>query len=182
MRNTTSTGRELALARYMQNLTSGRVFQYGADSFDSADRMNYKPMLLGRTYGDVLAALGEFARNDRDAATASEIVHTLNRCGNVYQALTSIYRALGKVSRDGWHDTATASGPEPGRPSTHQHSTELVDSARLAALAIELQFVIAKTDFFGSTPCVGWALRAVLEDLPVSVTGGLPNVNQALGR
>lgn len=154
--------RAAALDTYRADLASGQTLRYAAASFASGDRLNYAPVLRGRDYAALLGVLATFSTDDRNADTAAVVLRAVNRHGNTWQMYASIARALETVVRDGWTDVARMSGPEPGRPSSWQHPTTLRDAALLAALFVEIETAVGQT---GSNVGLGWALRAVLDEV-----------------
>jgi hypothetical protein len=166
MAQTKAVGREAVLERFERDLMAGTTFHYKAESNRSADRLNYQGPMREAAYGEVLATLGRFARQGRwQAYVAREAVQKVNLYGNDYQVAAALAEAFGKVVREGFYDVVAATGPEPGRPSSHQHPTTLRQALLLEVVYAELTCHL----WLGSVPGYGWAVAALLDEAGVTV-------------
>lgn len=174
----TTTDRSQVLDRYPRDVASGRTFHYIEQSHTSADRMGYYPMVASREYGQVIATLGAAAQiGDRYAAAVADALPKVSPYFNGHQIVAGIARAFGKTVREGWYDVAAATGPEAGRPSAHQHPTDLPHAILLNLILTEVTYALR----LGSVPGPGWAIKALVEETGVRVPAHLlPNVAKAL--
>lgn len=149
-----------AHAEYVSRVNSGRALRLVAGSHESADRMNYEPMMMPEEFGRVIEALGRAAQIGEpfDYAVAAAI-HVVGPFQNRRMASRAIARALAEFIEIGWHDTRTATGPNPGMPSTHNIAAPPRVALVLTALAYECQSAM---NMAGATP--GWALQRMIAE------------------
>lgn len=172
---------------YVKSIRTGFAFYRVSESHRSADQMGYYPMVQNLAYSNVVASLARAAAiGDFYASAVHLAACKISPYLNGHQIVAAIATAFSKVVIDGWHDTRTASGPEPGRPSTHQHETTLHQAIVLMLLVHEIRHGL--TDL-GQDPRPGWALQAMVREEEVEtphayslVLPYLPQVASDLGR
>ena len=98
---------------------------------------------------------------------------------NDWQIVAGVARAFQTFLREGWADTRSATGPEAGRPSSHQHEVTLPVAIGLHLILVELEWHLN----LGKVKGVGWALADLYrENLPevYAYQEYLPNVHAQL--
>lgn len=171
---TTSTDQSVASDRYRRDVANGTTFHYIEQSHRSADQCGYYPMVSATQYGAVISTLGAAAQiGDRYAAAVSEALCKVSPYFNGHQIVAGIAFAFGKAVRDGWHDARSATGPEAGRPSSHQHSTDLPSACMLNLILTEVTYHLQ----LGAVPGPGWAIKALVGETGLRVPArALPRV------
>lgn len=164
--------------RYMRELDQGLPHHYAEQSNRSADRMNYRPMVPARAFGGVIAALGTAAQSGSFSAYAvDKALRKVSPFFTDWQIMAGIHQAFGDVAREGWTDVAAATGPEAGRPSSHEHALTIRDRIALLAIAAECEYHLQ----LGHVPGPGWALKRAIQEHGMTVHSAyLPNVAKAL--
>jgi hypothetical protein len=176
--NTTFTENEVAaIARVEANLLSGYYFTLIANSNRSVPKG--RAPINSRHWADIMKAVATYAAaGDRSAATAAKIFGRVNLYLTPNEVIAQVADVLGEVVREGYYDVIRATGPEPGRPSSHQHATTLHEALRLALLMTEVEM---SAGYIGHVPGVGWVLRHLVERENIRVYAAyLPRVAKAL--
>lgn len=166
--------------RYLDDVFSGRSFEYVRASHASADRMNYCPMIQASEYSAFVVTLGKAAAlGDFYAEAIRAALLKVSPYLNGHQIMAGVAGAFAEVQRSGWHDIRTATGPEAGRPSSWDHPTTEAQTITLLAILNELQFCM----HLGSVPGVGWALAQLIRERGIRINAlYLPNVAAQLHR
>lgn len=170
---------EERMAQYAESVRSGMALDFIAASNRSADRMNYEPMMTAEQFGKLIESLGKAAQMGEpfDYAIA-KVIGRISPHQNRWMATANVARALAEFVREGWHDTRTATGPEPGRPSSHRMNTSGRVATLLTALVYECEMAMGMS---GAQP--GWALRQLIADDPYArrfVILGMPRIHAEL--
>lgn len=163
---TTDTTREQRVGDYRDSIASGVAFDRVAASNRSADGMNYAPMVTADQYARVVIALGRAAMmGDLYAYATQAALRSISPYLNGWQITAQVADAFAAFVRNGWHDTRAASGPEAGRPSSHEMQVGVQQAVTLMLVLIEVERELP----LGQVPGVGWALRSLVEkySLPV---------------
>jgi len=152
--------------RVRQEIADGTTFHYKARSHKSV--YGYKPMAPSGVYQAILKALGTYADSDMRVDHSFRIMRKVNPYTTANEMLAQVAEVMNEIVKTGWYDTATATGPEPGRPSTHQKETTFHQSLLLELLFLEIELNLRKKGISpGYVPGMGWALEAIIkqEDL-----------------
>lgn len=143
----------------------------------SADQMNYAPMVTASQFGAVVVSLGKIAQmGDFYADAANRAIRKVSPFLNGWQIMAGIADAFAEMHK-GWHDTRSATGPEAGRPSSHEHDITETQAILLVAAVSEVGHNLQ----LGTLPGIGWALRAMIEERKINVYQiNMPNVAKSL--
>lgn len=165
---------------YREAVRSGLAFHRIAASNLSADRMNYAPMMSAGQYGSIVAALGRAAgMGDLYASAVADALRSVSPYLNGWQAAAGIATAFAEFQRKGWYDAATATGPDAGRPSSHQHA--LTDAQVVVLHLVHSEAI--RGLHLGTAHGIGWALRALVAEVNLgSLHVYLPRVAEDLNR
>lgn len=177
MTTTYAADDQQVIDRVEANLLSGYYFTLIANSHNSVPKGG--PPVTAEGWGAVIEALGKYARmGDRSAAAARVVVGKVNLYATANEVVAQVANALAEVAREGYYDVVRATGPEPGRPSSHQKATDLRTALSMALLMVE---VTAAVGYVGHVPGVGWVVRHLVERENMTVYPMyLPRVAQML--
>ena len=151
--------------RVRAELISGAAFARGVTTHLANERVQRcgPPPIRHDEWAGMMASLAAFASTSRFGAdVANRIMPKINLYGTPWQAMAAINLALSEIVTEGWFDVVAATGPEPGRASSHQHALTEREVVLLALLGHELQAHVAAP--LGSAPGVGWCLQAIAEE------------------
>lgn len=164
--------------KYRESVNSGLAFHRISGSNRSADQMNYAPMLTAEEFGKVVVSLGNAARmGDVFMYATREALQAVSPYMTGWQIAAAIADAFAEFQKKGWHDTRSATGPEAGRPSSHQEEVDERTTVMLHLILAEATWNLR----LGSVPGIGWAMRDLLKELGIQVYDTyLPNVAKNL--
>lgn len=180
MNTTTFTENEQkVIARVETGLLNGQYFSLIANGNRSVPKGGAP--INSRHWADIMKAVAAYAAGgDQSAATAFKIFGRINLYLTPNEVIAQVADVLGEIVREGYYDVITATSPEPGRPSSHQHATDLREAIRLALLMSEVEM---SAGYIGHVPGVGWVLRHLAERESVTVYACyLPRVAKALAK
>lgn len=122
MSTTATTARDQAIVdQWVADLHSGAVFARAAMGHRS--RFGYQPPATATRYSAILAGLARLAaQGDQAASVAAALIPRVNLYGTDAQQAAALFDGLVAVTAQPWEDVIGASGPEAGRPSSHQHA------------------------------------------------------------
>lgn len=172
-----TAGQQAGIERTEEYLLSGYYFTLIAQS--AASRYGYQPPVGYSYWSAAMTAVAKYGSwSDRMAETAFQLMGKINLYGTEAQAVQKVAEILSGIVRTGWYDTIGATGPEPGRPSSHQHATKLRDALYLAALMDEVE---AALNYNQPKANIGWALKHLIERENLTIHACyLPRVAKAL--
>jgi hypothetical protein len=149
--------REATLAKYEDNLMTGRRFALVANSQRSV--MGYRPMLRPEDFGAALEVLGKMAREGGPfTELASNAVRSINPYGTVHDLIAKVAESFDQTMRTRYDDVAARTGPEPVRHSAAQREWTL--RWRLIADCYLVRLGDLDNSHVGGP---GWALEALCE-------------------
>jgi hypothetical protein len=153
------------IERVQRELLDGTSFRYKAQGFRSVP-LGGGPA-TAREYASVITALGKFASMSDWAAhvTAKVIAGGINQYLTPSEMVAKIAESLQSVVVDGWFDVRGATGPEPGRRSSHQKPTTLRQALLLECLFAEVSWNV----YLGTVPGLGWVVAGLIRDEGVTV-------------
>lgn len=168
---------DAAIARVEVDLVSGRYFRLIAASNRSAP-LSGAP-IASRDWANMMLAIATYARmGDRAASTAAQIFGRVHQYLTPNEVVAQVADALAEVARSGWYDVRSASGPNPGHPSSHEHPTTLRDALWLALLMTEVEMSAGN---IGHVAGPGWVLQRLVARENITVHQVyLPQVAKAL--
>lgn len=154
------------IERVRGELLTGQTFRYVDASCTSADQMNYDPPISAYTYGAALQAFGTFARlhGDWGSAVVTAMLPGLSTGMGRFLNSARIARRAGEFVVAGWHDFQSATGPEPGRPSSHQHPTTERQAVLVNLLLQEVRVALGEHN-----ATLGWVLSALVEEHAINL-------------
>jgi hypothetical protein len=155
-----TTARDQAVIdRVEADLLSGRYFTLKATSNRSVP-LGRGP-IASRDWANIMRAIAVYAAGgDRSAATASKLFGRINLYLTPNEVVAQVAEVLAEVVREGYWDVVAATGPDAGRPSQHQHATDLHEALRLALLMTEVEL---NAGWIGHAPGIGWCVDALMK-------------------
>lgn len=174
-----ATREAATIARVEADLLSGRYFRLIANSHNSVPKGG--PPVTSGGWAKAMEAVAKYAQmGDRAAATAAQVFGKINLYATTNEVVAQVATRLAEVAATDYYDVIRATGPEPGRPSSHTHPTDLRSALYLALLMTEVRVVVG---YHGSAPGIGWVVQHLVEreNLPVYACY-LPNVAKMLGK
>lgn len=175
--NTITPADQTVIERVEGNLLSGQYFTLIANGNYSVPKGGAP--ITGKHWAEIMKAIATYATmGDQAAATAFKIFGRVNLYLTPNEVIAQVATVLAEVVKEGYYDVIGATGPEPGRASSHQHATTLRDAIRLALLMTEVEMSAGN---IGHVPGVGWVLRHLVEREGIRVYAAyLPQVAKRL--
>jgi hypothetical protein len=169
MNQTLTPERQAVVDRVEAGLLDGSYFARSATGNRSVP-LGRGP-IAGRNWAQIMQAVALFATDgDRNVATAHQILGRVNPYLTTNEVVAQVSERLAVVASKGYHDVIGATGPESGRPSSHQHPTTLRQAIILALLLIEVEHAAGNV---GHVPGIGWCLRALMDREGITVPAHL---------
>ncbi len=168
---------EQTMARFEADLISGLYFTRRVASNKSVPLGG--PPIASRHWADIMGAIAQYAKQgDRAADVAAHLFGRINQYATPNEVVAQVADVLAAYVRNGYYDVRRATGPDPGRPSSHQHDTTLRDAIHLALLMVEVEM---SAGYIGHVPGLGWCLhRLVTRENMIPNRFYLPKVAKAL--
>lgn len=179
MSTQTTTRDQAVIDRVEENLLSGYYFTLIERSNKSVP-LGRGP-IRSRDWANIMEAIAKYAQQgDRSAATARALFGRINLYLTPNEVIAQVAGVLAEVVRKGYYDVVRATGPEPGRPSSHEHATDIREALRLALLMTEVE---AAAGYIGHVPGIGWCVKALVEREGITVYEAyMPRVAKMLAR